>query len=103
MPIALGYFPHHNITTGHVEQLAKPITTQYVPIQKLLKCILDSKYVMSAVLQYQCSNDGLLRDFHDGQFCKEHNFFSNPQNLQLLQYVDKCEVANSLGSKAGLH
>ena len=58
---------------------------------------------MSTALQYQCRNDGLLRDFHDGQFCKEHNFFSNPQNLQLLLYVDKCEVANPLGSKAGLH
>ena len=54
---------------------------------------------MSTVLQYQCSNDGLLRYFHDGQFCKEHNLFSNPQNLQLLLYVDKCEVANPLGSK----
>ena len=58
---------------------------------------------MATVLQYRCSNDGLLRDFHDGQFCKEHNFFSNPQNLQLLLYVDECEVANPLGCKAGLH
>ena len=72
---------------------------QYVPIHKLLKCILDSKNFMSTVLQYQCSNDGLLRDFHDGQFCKEHN----SQNLKLPLYVDKCEFANSLGSKAGLH
>ena len=58
---------------------------------------------MSTVLQYQYSNDGLLRDFHDDQFYKEHNFFSNPQNLQPHLYVDKCEVANPLGSKAGLH
>ena len=103
MPIALGYFPHHNRITGHVEQLAKPITMQFVPIQKLLKCILDSKNFMSTVLQYQYSNDGLLRYFHDDQICKEHNLFSNPQNLQLLLYVDKCEVANPLVSKAGLH
>lgn len=103
VPIGVGYFPHHNRTTGHVEQHAKHITFQYIPIQKLLKCILESKNFMSTVLQYQCSNDGILRDFNDGQYCKEHNFFSNPQNLQLLLYVDECEVANPLGSKAGLH
>ena len=43
VPIALGYFPHHNRTTGHVKQFAKPITTQYVPIQKLGNVFLRAK------------------------------------------------------------
>ena len=50
LEIILGYFPHRNRIIGHVEQLAKPITMQFVPIQKLLKCILDSKNFMSTVL-----------------------------------------------------
>lgn len=29
--------------------------------------------------------------------------FSNPENIQLLLYIDECEVANPLGSKAGFH
>lgn len=103
VPIGLGYFPHHNAITGHVEQLAKHITFQYVPMKKLLKCVLESKNFMNTLMQYHCSNDGILRDFHDGKFCQEHYFFSNPNNIQLLLYVDECEVANPLGSKAGLH
>ena len=58
---------------------------------------------MSAILEHQPSNDGVMRDFHDGSFCKEHGFFSNPRNIRLLLYVDECEVANPLGSKSGLH
>ena len=43
LEIILGYFPHHNRTTGHVKQFAKPITTQYVPIQKLGNVFLRAK------------------------------------------------------------
>lgn len=103
LPIGLGFFPHHSTITGHVEQAPKHVTFQYVPLGQLLKCILESKGFMSAVLQYQCSNDEVLRDFNDGHFCKEHPFFSKHQNIRLLLYVDECEVANPLGSKAGLH
>ncbi|XP_033112600.1 uncharacterized protein LOC117113392, partial [Anneissia japonica] len=39
----------------------------------------------------------------DGEFCRGDNLFSNPLNIQLLIYIDECEVVNPLGSKAGLH
>ena len=105
VPIALGYFPHHNRTTGHVEELSKPITTQYVPIHKRLKCIFDSKNFMSTVLQYQCSNDRLLRDFYDGQFCKEHNFFTNGLDIDsdVFNGTVRVSIAQVSGDNLGVN
>ena len=58
---------------------------------------------MRTILQNPLSNDDIMRDFHDGLFCREHGFFSDPRNIRLLLYVDECEIVNPLGSKAGLH
>ena len=45
-----------------------------------------------------------MKDFCDATFCKEHPVFkSHPQALQLVLYYDDTEVANLLGSKAGVH
>ena len=44
-----------------------------------------------------------MRDFHDGEFGRGHAFFSNGKNIALLLYMDDCEIANPLGSKAGMH
>lgn len=51
-PIAV-VFSYHNTTSGHVEQRAKHITLQYIPLKKLLKCVLESLDFMSTVLQYR--------------------------------------------------
>ena len=103
--ISLGieYHPRNNATTGHVDQKAKHATFQYVPLPELLKAVLESTGFMRTILQNPSSNDGIMRDFHDGLFCKEHGFFSDHRNIRLLLYVDECEIANPLGSKAGLH
>ena len=103
IPLGIAYYPHNNRDTGHVDQVAKHITFQYVPVPDLLKCVLESKGFMREILLYHPSNDGVMRDFHDGLFCKEHDFFANQKNIRLLLYVDECEIANPLGSKAGLH
>ena len=103
VPFAIAYHPHNNPDTGHVDQMARHITFQYIPLKQLLKHILESKGFMRAVLEYQPSDDGIMRDFHDGEFCRGHVFFSNSRNIALLLYVDDCEIANPLGSKAGMH
>ncbi|KAJ8043406.1 hypothetical protein HOLleu_10472 [Holothuria leucospilota] len=102
-PIGVGFFPRKNPVTGHVDQVMKHITFQYIPLKQLLTSILQSRNYMAAISEYNPSDDGLLRDFHDGTFCKTHGFFSQPNRLKLLFYVDECEVVNPLGSKAGLH
>ena len=54
-------------------------------------------------MEYQPSHDGIMRDFHDGEFSRGHVFFSNSRNIALLLYTDDCEIVNPLGSKTGMH
>jgi hypothetical protein len=103
IPVGVAYNPRNNRETGHVEQIAKHVTFQYIPLRDLLKCILESKGFMKAMMEHRPSQDGIMRDFHDGTFCKEHEFFSKENIIRLLLFVDDCEIANPLGSKAGLH
>ena len=102
IPFAHAYLPRYNLTSGHVDQIHKHITFQYILVKKLVKKILESRGFMKAVLQHQASENGVMRDFNDGEYCRNHVFFSNPRNIALL-YVDECEIANALGSKAGMH
>ena len=103
IPFAVAYHPRNNPNTCHVQQVARPVTFQYVPLHDLLKPVLESKGFMRTIFESSASNDGIMRDFQDGLFCREHAFFSNLRNIRLLLYVDECEIANPLGSKAGLH
>lgn len=50
------------------------------------------------------NHSGLLHDFCDGQFFKDHPLFSvNPHALQIIVYYDDVETANPLGSYRGRH
>ena len=50
------------------------------------------------------STDGVLKDFCDGNFFRNHGVFSMyPDALQFIMYYDEIEVANPLGAKAGKH
>jgi hypothetical protein len=86
-----------------VDQVARHLTFQYVPLKQLLKHVLESNGFMRALQEYQPSTDGIMRDFHDGEFCQKHLFFSNSRNIAILLYVDACEIANPLCSMAGMH
>ena len=88
---------------GHVDQVARHVTFQYIPLKQLLQHVLGSKGFTDAVMEYQPSHDGIMRDFHDGEFSRGHVFFSNSRNIALLLYTDDCEIVNPLGSKAGMH
>ncbi|KAJ8050217.1 hypothetical protein HOLleu_03331 [Holothuria leucospilota] len=101
VPFAVAFYPRNNWNTGHVDQVVKSLTFQYIPLHALLKCVLESKGFMQTVLHSR--GDGVMRDFCDGEFCQQHDFFSDSRNIKLLLYVDECEIANPLGSKAGLH
>ena len=50
------------------------------------------------------STDGMFRDYCDGIIFIEHPIFkAHPNALQFILYYDDVEVANPLGSKAGIH
>lgn len=60
--------------------------------------------VRQELRQQRQSTDGVLRDYCDSIFFKQHPLFKNhPNALQLLMHYDDVEVANPLGSKAGTH
>jgi hypothetical protein len=103
VPFAIAHYPRHNPSTSHVDQVARHLTFQYVPLKQLLKHVLESNGFMRALQEYQPSTDGIMRDFHDGEFCQKHLFFSNSRNIAILLYVDACEIANPLCSMAGMH
>lgn len=49
-------------------------------------------------------SDGLLGDYCDGSFLKNHLYFqTNPNALQLLLYFDEIEVCDPLASHRGQH
>jgi hypothetical protein len=83
--ISLGieYHPRNNPNTGHVEQVPKHTPFQYVPLHDLLKAVLESKGFMRTILQHCVSDDDIMRDFHDGLFCKEHGFFFGSKEQQV--------------------
>ncbi len=100
---AEAFYQRANSDTGHVDQVARRVTFQYIPVKSLLQHILESKGFMRAILDYVPSQDGVMRDFHDGEFCRGHIFFANGRHIALLFYVYDCEITNPLGSKAGMH
>ena len=49
-------------------------------------------------------NDGLIEDYCDGSFFKDHALYSNcPTALHLMLYYDDIEVCNPIGSRAKKH
>ena len=50
------------------------------------------------------SKDGVMRDFCDGEFFKNHPIVRRYENpLCFIIYYDDIEVGNALGPKAGRH
>ena len=67
---------------------------------------------MDTILSYKAADDGILRDFHDGEYFKALsrkiavsalNDTSPVVVLPLLLYYDDFETVNPLGSKACKH
>lgn len=51
-----------------------------------------------------CAPPGVLRDFCDGEFVRNHPLAEqNPEALLLALYFDDLEIANPLGSRRGKH
>lgn len=103
LPLGIGYYPCNNPITGNVLQVMKTISFQYIPIKPLLKLILEKTDILKIVSAYRPSNDTLLRDFHDGSYCRESEFLSQTNTIKLILYNDDFEVTNPLSPKAGTH
>lgn len=103
IPIAVAFYQRRNRMTGNVSQVLKNVSFQYVPIKPLMKLILESKGFLESIEMHEPSLDGLMRDFHDGEYSQQNIFCRHKRNIQLLFYIDDFEVANPLSPKAGTH
>lgn len=101
-PISLdiGYFPRTNRLTGNVMQTFGDVTFQYVSIVKRIRLLLENTDLLKIASDYKPSEDGLMRDFHDGYFCKNNALLSAHSTLRIVLYIDDFEVSNPLGPKA---
>lgn len=83
----LGHNPRGNV-----------LSMQYIPIMKSVKKLLDHEDVLSYVLNYHKSVDGVLRDVCDGSKYNNCNCFNEGENkLQILLFYDDFTVTNPIG------
>lgn len=101
--LGIGFFPCKNRKTGNVMQAAKKITFQYIPVKELLKVVMKQEDFWAIVLKHKPSQDGIMRDFHDGHFCKSNDILSSTTTVKLILYIDDFEVTNPLSPRAGDH
>ena len=76
------------------------VEAQYVPLIPML----SKYYDYYSKLNFTLRTDGILASYFDASKFKTSAFHSeNPSALRLILYHDDIEVANPLGSRAGVH
>ena len=88
--IFLGYSPR-----------GKKESYQYIPIHKTLISILPHDDVLAEIFQPCSSADGFIRCARDGDYFRNHPYFSDGQENKLMVnlYNDEFVVSNPLGNK----
>ena len=82
----------------------KERTTQYIPVISSLKTLLRKDDVLSFVMNPTKTHEGILKDFCDGEFCKDNILFSNNRiSLKLYLFFDEFEVVNPIGAHRKKH
>lgn len=71
--------------------------------KKILKFLLENTDLLKISSEYKPSEDAMMRDFHDGRFCRDNVLLSSHQTLKIILYINDFEVCNPLGAKATLH
>lgn len=76
----------------------------YVPIGETLQaCFTNRAWVKYLKSDPQISQDGVLRDFTDGEAFRNNSFFlENPNAIMLIMYQDGFELVNPLGPAKNL-
>ncbi|XP_041825358.1 uncharacterized protein LOC121629700 [Melanotaenia boesemani] len=91
-----------NKETGTYDQTVVQDKFMYVPILSTLESIFKSPY--TAEMLCSATDDSRLRNICDGSLFKTHLLFSTEKHtVQIQMFYDDFEVANSLGSKRGIH
>lgn len=76
----------------------------YIPIEKVLQAIMHSTDVLNWIDNSHYSQDGIMRDFCDGSFIRNSEYFQrNPQALQIILFYDDAEFCNPIGHRTRKH
>lgn len=75
----------------------------YVPLIDSLSSLLRMPEVANEVLNRYSSDDGLMRDLCDGEYCINHPILADPKALKIISYHDEFNVANPLGPHVKPH
>jgi len=98
----VSYVQRRDSATGTVRQVAVQDVFYRVPLKPLLTKLLELPGIFS-ILTWQHRENGVLLDFYDGEYCKQHPLFSSKVSVPLILYNDDCETVNPLGSKVVVH
>ena len=90
VPLGVEYVQKTNSATGAVEQNPVQKTFQYVPLKMVLKLVLESPGFLDVVFKHhRHQNDsGLLKDFQDGEYCRNNEFFTQHVIRILFPHVN---------------
>lgn len=99
----VSYVQRRDSATGTVRQVAVQDVFYRVPLKPLLTKLLELPGILDAIFTWQQRENGVLLDFYDGEYCKQHPLLSSKVSVPLLLYNDDCETVNPLGSKVVVH
>ncbi|RXN36123.1 hypothetical protein ROHU_003222 [Labeo rohita] len=99
----VSFVQRRDSATGTVRQVAVQDVFHRVPLKPLLTKLLETQDILDAIFTWQQRENGVLLDFYDGEYCKNHPLFSSDVSVPLLLYNDDCETVNPLGSKVAVH
>lgn len=99
----VSYVQRRDPATGTVQQVAVQDVFYCVPLKPLLTKLLEIPGTLDAIFTWQQRENGVLLDFYDGEYCKQHPLFSSKVSVPLLLYYDDCETVNPFGSKVVVH
>ena len=95
----MDYVAPVELAVGEVNGGERRPTMQYIPILETLKMLLKHEDVLGQVMQNRISQDGVLRDFCDGDVFQNNVLFQQHRNsLQIQLYYDDFTPTNPIGS-----
>lgn len=76
----------------------------YIPIEKVIAAVMHSNSVLNCIENNHCSNDDIMRDFCDGSYIRNSEYFQrNSEALQIIMFYDDAEFCNPIGHRTKKH
>ena len=74
---------------------------QYSSEKNNLQALVRKYEIREEIEDRRCASAGVLRDYCDAEFVRNHPLVKNNETLLLAFYFDDLETANPLGSRRG--